>query len=152
MRILVIALFFALSACSSGTTEKQSAPGEVAEENIKKGVWFIEPTDGATVTSPVKVKMAVSGMEIEPAGMVVEGKGHHHLVIDGDFIEEGVVVPADSTHIHYGQGQTEVELDLTPGEHTLTMQFADGVHTSYGEEWSAKISITVAETDSVTNQ
>jgi hypothetical protein len=89
--------------------------------------------------------MGVSGMQVEPAGEVNEGKGHHHLVVDGSFIPKGVPVPADSTHIHYGKGQTEVELELSPGSHSLTMQFADGVHASYGEEMSSTITIVVVE-------
>ncbi len=152
--LLILAFITVLAACggSSKDGEQSTAPGALAEEDIKTGVWFIEPADGASVNSPVTVKMGVSGMEVEPAGMVVEGKGHHHLIIDGNYVDQGVMVPADSTHIHYGQGQTEVELDLTPGQHSLTMQFADGVHTSYGEEWSATITVNVEEPTDNTNQ
>ena len=150
-KLVYLTLITLAWSCSSGTSESQSesAPGST---DVQPGVWFEEPADGATVTSPVSIKMGVAGMEIEPAGMVNEGKGHHHLIIDGSFMDAGVVIPADSTHIHYGQGQTEVQLELSPGTHTLTMQFADGVHTSYGEKWSKTISITVEESDPVTNQ
>lgn len=110
----------------------------------EKGVYFISPKDGETVTSPFKVEMGVMGMQVEPAGKVNEGFGHHHLIIDGSFIEEGVVVPANETHIHYGKGQTTTDdISLEPGKHTLTLQFADGVHTSFGEGMSKTIEITV---------
>jgi hypothetical protein len=56
----------------------------------------------------------------------------------------GTVVPKDDTHLHYGQAQTEAQLMLTPGPHTLTMQFADGAHMSYGPQMSASIKITVS--------
>lgn len=106
-------------------------------------VFFANLEDGATVTSPVKVEFGVEGMEVEPAGALNEGKGHHHIIINGSHIERGTGVPADSLNIHYGAGQTETELELPVGTHTLTMQFADGLHQSYGEQMSATISVTV---------
>ncbi|MFC3881621.1 DUF4399 domain-containing protein [Algoriphagus namhaensis] len=110
----------------------------------EKGVYFVNLNDGDTVTSPFKVEMGVNGMEVEPAGKVNEGFGHHHLIIDGSFIEAGVTVPANETNIHYGKGQkTTDDIVLSPGQHTLTLQFADGVHASYGEAMSKTITITV---------
>ena len=50
----------------------------------------------------------------------------------------------DRTHIHFGGGQTEADVELTPGEHTLTLQFANGMHQSYGADWSKTITVTVA--------
>ena len=82
-------------------------------------------------------------MEVEPAGELSRYKGHHHIIVDGSFNEKGAVVPADTTHIHFGLGQTSAELPLSPGPHTLTLQFADGFHRSYGEKMSASITITV---------
>jgi hypothetical protein len=82
-------------------------------------------------------------MEVKAAGELVEGTGHHHIVIDGEFIPAGEVVPADSLNIHYGKGQTEAEIELPKGEHTLTMQFADGIHQSYGEQMSATVTVFV---------
>ena len=106
-------------------------------------VHFVKPKDGATVGSPVKVKMGVEKMEVEPAGEIKAGRGHHHIIVDGGPIDAGTVVPADKTHIHYGKGQTETELELEPGKHTLTLQFADGHHASYGPQLSQTITITV---------
>ena len=107
------------------------------------GVSFPNLTDGQMVSSPVMVEFGVSGMEIKPAGDIVKGTGHHHIIIDGNWIKTGDLVPADDTHIHFGKGQTETTLDLAPGEHTLTLQFANGAHQSYGEAWSKTITITV---------
>jgi hypothetical protein len=89
------------------------------------------------------VEFGIEGMEVEPAGELNEGKGHHHIIINGDAIERGSVVPADETNIHFGKGQTSTEMELAPGEYTLTMQFADGAHQSYGEQMAATISVTV---------
>ncbi|MBR8652197.1 DUF4399 domain-containing protein [Achromobacter sp. Marseille-Q0513] len=106
-------------------------------------VYFVEPKDGATVDSPVKVKFGVDGMAVKPAGDMTAGTGHHHLIVDGKPVPKGEVVPTDDTHIHFGKGQTETELKLAPGKHTLTMQFADGAHRSYGPDLSSTISVTV---------
>ncbi|MCC5903467.1 MAG: DUF4399 domain-containing protein [Halomonas sp.] len=110
-----------------------------------EGVSFVTPEDGAEVSSPIQVEMAVTGMDIEPAGTMKEGTGHHHLLIDAGPITEGEVVPTDDTHIHFGGGQTSYELSLPPGEYTLTLQFADGAHLSYGPDWSSTITVNVVE-------
>lgn len=117
------------------------APG--AEEQAASRVFFLSPADGDKVTSPVKLQFGAEGMAVEAAGEVKNSSGHHHLIINGGPIEEGTVVPANETHIHYGQAQTEAEVELAPGEYALTMQFANGAHQSYGDPMSAKISITV---------
>jgi len=82
-------------------------------------------------------------MKIHPAGEVIEGTGHHHLLINQAGVEKGVVVAKDETHIHFGKGDTETELNLSPGKYRLTLQFADGAHVSYGPEMSQTIEITV---------
>ncbi|MFT4976887.1 MAG: hypothetical protein ACI8S6_002792 [Myxococcota bacterium] len=106
-------------------------------------VFFVSPAAGAEVSSPVKVQMGVEGMMVNPAGELKAGTGHHHIIVDSGGVAAGVAVPADETHIHYGKGQTETELELSPGEHTLTLQFANGVHQSYGPQLSNSIQITV---------
>lgn len=108
-------------------------------------VSFLAPKDGATVKSPFKMKMGLEGMKIRPAGEDPLDKttGHHHLIVDGGPIPIGTIVPADATHIHYGKGQTEAEVELAPGKHTLTLQLADGIHASYGPALSTTITITV---------
>lgn len=129
-------------ASTENTEDKGPTPLE-ASETMEGKVFFANLKDGDKVTSPVKVEMGVEGMEIEPAAELNVGKGHHHIVVDGTFIEKGSAVPADATHIHYGKGQTETELELEKGTHTLTLQLADGYHQSYGEKWSTTITIEV---------
>jgi len=108
-----------------------------------QNVFIISPEDGSTVSSTFFVGMGVNGMEVEPAGELASYKGHHHIIVDGDFESKGTVVPTDSTHLHFGLGQTSTELHLTPGEHTIRLQFADGFHRSYGEKMSAVITVVV---------
>ncbi|RME81813.1 MAG: DUF4399 domain-containing protein [Zetaproteobacteria bacterium] len=107
------------------------------------GVDFVTPTDGMTVPRTVKVVMKVEGMKVRPAGKLVEGTGHHHLIIDGSYVPKGEIVPKDAKHLHFGKGQTEAVVTLTPGDHTLTLQFANGHHESYGKDWSRTIRVHV---------
>lgn len=107
------------------------------------GVKFIDPVNGAKVAAKFKVKMGVEGYTIAPLGTMTANTGHHHLIIDGAPIPQGQVVPTDKNHLHFGKGQTETELDLTPGQHKLTLQFADGAHRSYGPAMSQTIEIEV---------
>ena len=129
----VMAASLALAGFAQGAEKKE----------MKAGVWFIEPKDGAQVTSPVKVVMGMKGMTIKPSGKVVKGTGHHHIIINGGPMRKGLVIPTDAKHPHYGKGQTEASLKLAPGDYKLTMQFADGLHRSFGPKWAATISIKV---------
>lgn len=122
--------------------EKKDAMA-MAKATAGAKVMFTAPADGATVKSPVKVVMGLEGMTIQPAGELKEGTGHHHLIIDSDPVPMGTAVPADETHIHFGKGQTEAEVELKPGKHTLMLQLADGAHRSYGKQMSASITVTV---------
>lgn len=133
---MYLLLLLALVACGK-------KPEEPAAPKSANRVSFVEPANGATVASPVKVKMSVEGMTVEPAGKLVPGTGHFHLIIDQAPVPEGTVVPADDAHKHYGKGQTEAELVLKPGKHKLVLQFADGEHRSYGESMVETIEITV---------
>ena len=106
-------------------------------------VFFVEPKDGAEVTSPVKVVMGVEGMTIKPSGGVVAGTGHHHILVNQGAMRGGKVIPTDKTHVHFGKGQTEASLELAPGDYTLTMQLADGLHRSFGKRMAHTIKIKV---------
>lgn len=126
-----------------GTADASEGLGADAELTDDMNVFFGNIEDGSTQTSPVHVEMGVSGMEVEPAGELAKYKGHHHIIVDGTFVPKGEIVPTDSTHIHFGQGQTSTDVELSPGPHTLTLQFADGFHRSYGEKMSATVNIEV---------
>lgn len=104
-------------------------------------VAFLEPASGATVTSPLMVKMAAFNFTVEPAGDVTDGAGHLHLMVDVPCVATGEVVPKDDQHLHFGQGQTETELTLAPGDHVLCLQAADGAHTAL--DITREVTITV---------
>lgn len=130
---------------SDSTAEQASTETQESIPEVPEGakVFFANLEDGDTVTSPLYVAFGVEGMEVEPAGKVHAGKGHHHIIINGDYLERGGTVPADSVNIHYGGGQTSDSLDLPSGTHTLTMQFADGYHRSYGKSMASSIKVIV---------
>lgn len=107
-------------------------------------VFFTSPNDGATVSSPVKVTMGAENFVVEPAGKVKAGAGHLHIMVDTDCVAAGQVVPADAAHLHYGKGQLEANLALSPGTHTLCLQAADGAHIALaGAGMTQKITLTV---------
>ncbi len=164
--ILPAAFLFLLAACNnSGSEEKKTTDTVAGVSNhddshhgapttgsvpdlpaVPEGskVFFKNLKDGATVSSPLKIEMGTEVIKIDTAGPVVVGSGHHHLLVDvKDAMAEGTVIPKDSVHIHFGKGQTETELPLTPGKHTLTLQFADGLHRSYGSKLSTTITVNV---------
>jgi hypothetical protein len=107
-------------------------------------VYFKNLKNDQVVSSPFTVKMGVDGIKIDTAGPVVQGSGHHHMFINAeDSLVAGTIVPTDSSHIHFGRGQTEYELKLSPGRYKLTLQFADGLHRAYGGKLSSTVTINV---------
>lgn len=128
---LVLALGLFALGCSTGPSTPQH------------GVYFGNLVDQQAIHCPYTLKMGVNGMKVHPAGELIPGTGHHHLIINGGPIEGGIPVPNNETHIHFGKAQTEYLLDLKPGTYKLTLQFADGAHRSYGLDYSQSIYIKV---------
>ena len=107
-------------------------------------VFFIEPLDGQTVSSPVTVKFGVSGIAVTSAGDMAPNSGHHHLLIDAELADPSMPVPSDAQHLHYGKGQTETSLELAPGSHRLQLVMGDGNHVPHDPPiMSSVITITV---------
>ena len=109
-------------------------------------VYFANLKDGQTVTSPLKVEMGVEAMHVDTAnGMLKPASGHHHILVDIDSIPTGEVIKKDSVHIHFGNAQTSAEIKLPPGKHSLTLQFADALHRSYGSRLTNKVTVEVKQ-------
>lgn len=108
-------------------------------------VFFVYPKDGAVVGTKFTAKFGLAGLAIKSAGEDMDNKkaGHFHILVNKEFFTADQVIPVDENHIHYGKGQTEAELNLTPGKYKLTLQFADGGHRSSGQKLSQTINITV---------
>ena len=106
-------------------------------------VYFKNLKNGQTVTSPFKVEFGADNIAVDTANGIRPASGHHHLLIGLDSIPHGVVVPKDSVHLHFGNAQKETELSLPPGKHKISLQFADGIHRSYGSKLSSTITVDV---------
>lgn len=115
-------------------------------------VYFVGLEDGATVTSPVTVVFGLAGMGVAPAGVEKAGTGHHHLLVDrpplgqgeGGSEEYDYALPSDENHRHFGGGQTQLALDLAPGQHTLQLVLGDHGHVPHNPPVvSGVITITV---------
>lgn len=108
-----------------------------------QAVMLLQPADGATVSSPFKVRFRIKGMTVAEAGDILPNSGHHHLLINQAPIAKGESVPFSEQHLHFGKGQTETDVKLAPGVYRLTAQFANGAHQSYGAAMSSTITVTV---------
>lgn len=108
-------------------------------------VYIIGPKDGARVSNPVLVQFGLKDMGIAPAGMKAENTGHHHLLIDTNApTNMAVPLPATDNVKHFGKGQTQTSLTLTPGKHTLQLLLADQNHVPHDPPViSKRITITV---------
>jgi hypothetical protein len=108
-------------------------------------VYIISPADGETVSSPVAVRFGLKGMGVAPAGIDKPNTGHHHLLIDGkDTPAFDSPLPADAHHIHFGGGQTEATVELSPGTHTLQLIMGNQNHIPHSPPViSKKITIVV---------
>jgi Domain of unknown function (DUF4399) len=103
-------------------------------------VYFIEPADGATVSNPVHVVFGLKGMGVAPAGVDRDDTGHHHLLIDTPLPADlGLPIPNDEQHRHFGGGQTEVDLMLAPGRHTLQLLLGDNLHVPFDPPIASKV-------------
>jgi hypothetical protein len=116
-----------------------SAPGAV--------VYLVSPADGAQVKSPVTVRFGLRGMGVAPAGVVADATGHHHLLIDVETLPpDNLPLPANDNVRHFGLGQTEAEITLAPGTHTLQLVLGDALHIPHDPPVrSEKVTITVVE-------
>lgn len=108
-------------------------------------LYFIDLKDGATVTNPVVIRFGLSGMGVAPAGIEKAHTGHHHLLIDTSLPKDmSQPLPANDNVRHFGGGQTEVTVQLSPGKHTLQLLLGDHLHRPHlPPVYSSPITITV---------
>lgn len=111
-------------------------------------LYFISPQDGETVPATFVVKFGLTGMGVAPAGVDHPNTGHHHLIINvpDEDIPLDRPLPADTRFVHFGGGQTETEVTLEPGEHTLKLVLGNHLHIPHDPPvMSETITITVEE-------
>lgn len=107
--------------------------------------YIVSPAAGDIVSSPVTVVFGLSGMGVAPAGTEAENTGHHHLLISTDLPPLDEPIPADDNHVHFGGGQTEVEIELEPGEHSLQILLGDLNHIPHDPPVASEPIVIVVE-------
>jgi len=136
MRLRFLAAAALVIASGLATAQTASPPGA--------RVYFINLKNGQHAKSPVLVQFGLAGMGVAPAGSTNANTGHHHLIIDADTPPAGQPIAMDEKHRHFGGGQTEISVQLTPGNHTLQLVLADGGHVPHNPAVvSEKIAVTV---------
>ena len=109
-------------------------------------VYFINLQDGDVVKSPVFIQFGLSGKGVAPAGIDVANTGHHHLLITVDEIDYSLPIPSSNQHLHFGLGQTETNLVLPSGKHTLQLVLGGKYHIPHKPPLiSKKIEVTVVK-------
>jgi hypothetical protein len=111
-------------------------------------VFFVQPEDGAMVKSPVKLEFGIENYQLaavppdakEPRA----GMGHHHVGVDTDCLPPGTVIPMASPWVHFGKANTNIDMQLTPGPHRLTLQLGNDLHETIAGLCTT-INVTVVE-------
>ena len=130
-------LFLFLLSCSLHAIELSPSTDNAA-------VYFISPNNGQSISGKVTVRFGLENFGVAPAGTQVVHTGHHHLIIDADLPPLNLPIPADKKHVHFGKGQTEVEIELTKGEHTLQLLLGYFRHIPHDPPiFSKKITVKV---------
>ncbi len=166
-RLLIAAVAALLSgsgiACKSEAPKEEAAPAETPaastashEGHPAMRVYFAEPADGATVSTPTKFVFKTDNYQISPVpqGEVKDARanmGHFHLGVDTDCLAPGTVIPKAEAGakqgtagqwIHFGSGSDNIEMALNPGPHKMAVEVGDDLHRAV-EGMCQTINITV---------
>ena len=101
--------------------------------------------------SPVKLDFGIADYQLAAVPGVVPaesevrpGVGHHHVGVDTDCLPASTVIPMASPWVHFGKGDTTIDMQLAPGPHKLSLQLGDDLHRTI-EGLCTTINITVVE-------
>ena len=122
-QILIIAASLAIAGTAMAQDRTPAPEGASA--------YIISPANGDIVTNPVTILFGLDGMGVAPSGTEKENTGHHHLLINTDVPALDEAIPADDNHVHFGGGQTQVEIELPTGEHRLQLLLGDLNHVPH---------------------
>jgi len=136
MRISKLVLAVLVIIAALGVFASAQAKKDAAAKATTAKVFFIEPKNGATVSSPVHMKFGSSGVEISavPPGDLKEtrpGVAHYHIGVGVDCLPAGKnIVKGTPSWVHFGDGKSEIDMQLTPGRHKLALQLGDDLHNT----------------------
>ena len=129
-----LALLIAVMMTAFGVLASAQAAKKPAAKRPR--VFFAEPKNNATVTSPLHMKFGSEGIQIAPvpAGDVKTtrpGIAHYHVGIDEPCLPAGkTIVKGTPSWVHFGDGKSEFDTQLTPGKHKLALQLGDDLHNT----------------------
>lgn len=134
---------FVAGCGGSNTSQEAEAPAASTtaadashEGHVAGKVYFVEPKDGATLSSKEPVKF-VFGSDNYTIAAVPEGEikevranmGHFHLGVDKECLPAGQeIVRGQPDWVHFGTGSNNIEMSLTPGMHRMSVQVGDDLH------------------------
>jgi Domain of unknown function (DUF4399) len=128
-------------------TQGQDRRGGPSASPPGASVYFVDLKDGQTVQPNFVVHFGLRNMGVAPAGSDRENSGHHHLLIDVELSRLDEPIPNDFNHLHFGAGQTEAEVTLKPGQHTLQLVLGDKDHIPHNPPvMSPRIRVNVVDT------
>jgi Domain of unknown function (DUF4399) len=139
----ILSASMAVAACGGSSPESKpadtaapaAAPAADHTGHAGGKVFFKEPANGAMVKSPVHL---VFGSDMFTIAPVPEGEvttvrantGHYHLGVDTDCLPAGSVIPKANPWVHFGKGNDNIDMQLTPGPHKLVVQAGDDKHAT----------------------
>jgi Domain of unknown function (DUF4399) len=139
--------FLACLAAGDAAWAQSGAAGGPTPSPPGAKVYFVDLKDGAIIGPKTTIHFGLHGMGVAPAGIEKANSGHHHLLVDAEPPALDQPIPSDENHLHFGAGQTEVELALSPGPHTLQLLLGDANHIPHSPPvMSAPIHVMVVET------
>jgi Domain of unknown function (DUF4399) len=152
VKVLSCGLLSLVIAAASGAALAQNAGGPTPSPP-GAAVYFIDLKDGDTIAPKTTIHFGLRGMGVAPAGSDRANSGHHHLLIDTEVPPLDRPIPNDFNHLHFGAGQTEAEVSLSPGTHTLQLLLGDKDHVPHSPPvMSDRIKVAVAEGGKVAAQ
>lgn len=128
-RYVLPSLLFAIAI--GGVSSAQPRTDGLTPSAPGAEVYFVDVKDGDTIPEKVTLHFGLRGMGVAPAGSDLPNSGHHHLIVDDYLPPLNSAIPNDPHHLHFGAGQTEAEITLSPGDHTLQLLFADKAHVPH---------------------
>lgn len=142
MHVRKMLAFAVVMVAALGIAAAAQAPKDAVKKAVTKAapkkvrVFFVEPRNNATVSSPAHLKFGSEGIEISPVPpgdltTTRPGVGHYHVGIDQDCLEPPkTIVKGTPSWVHFGDGKSEIDMQLTPGRHKLALQIGDDLHNT----------------------
>jgi hypothetical protein len=132
LAIPVLAAFASMAAACGGSSESTDHGAHAGGR-----VFFMEPANGATVKSPVRLVFGSEMVTIAPVppGEITEAQvrpntAHYHLGLDTDCLPVGTVIPKANPWVHFGDGKNVIDMQLPAGMHKLVVQAGDDRHAT----------------------